>query len=146
MSWGAMWSSLGYKWEKFCSWNSSWNTTSNGVFITHLEICPLAADKGKIALPVDRPTVKFLTVEPAGRPRDRPMPSLRSTVRLTAPTREWGTCSRSTERSTGPSGWLCARHRARQSTVPVNRLLVRSTARAWQGQFSGFKNLSFWFN
>ena len=47
-----------------------------GVFITHLEICPLAAEKGQIALPVDRPvdrpTVKFLTVEPTGRPPGRP--------------------------------------------------------------------------
>ena len=39
-----------------------------GVFIAPLEICPLAAEKGQDALPVDRPTVTFLTV---GRSTDR---------------------------------------------------------------------------
>ena len=51
-------------------------TLVNGVFITHLKICPLAAEKGQFALPVDRPvdrpTVKFLTVEPTGRLPGRP--------------------------------------------------------------------------
>ena len=45
-----------------------------GVFIAPKRICPLAAGKGRNALPVDhpvdRPTVIFLTVEP---PVDRPV-------------------------------------------------------------------------
>ena len=44
----------------------------NGVFIPSFRICPLAAEKGQFALlvdrPVDRPTVKNLTVAPVGRP------------------------------------------------------------------------------
>ena len=40
------------------------------------KICPLAVGKGKFALPVDRavdrPTVKFMTVEPTDRPPGRP--------------------------------------------------------------------------
>ena len=42
------------------------------VYIAPYEICPLAAGKGKFAPPVDRPTIKFLTVEPPGRPPGRP--------------------------------------------------------------------------
>ena len=48
------------------------NTNSNGIYIAPLKFCPLAADKGKFALPVDRPTVKKVTVEPSGRPPGRP--------------------------------------------------------------------------
>ena len=50
--------------------------TQMGVFITPFEICPLAAGKGRNALPVDRPfdrpTVIFLTVEPSVDRPDRP--------------------------------------------------------------------------
>ena len=53
-------------------------TNSNGVFITHLKICPLAAKKGQFALPVDRLTVKNLTVEPSGRLPGRPCQILRA--------------------------------------------------------------------
>ena len=42
------------------------------VFITPFGICPLAAEKGIFALPVDWPTVKKVTVEPSGRPPGRP--------------------------------------------------------------------------
>ena len=49
------------------------NQLKYGLYIAPYEICPLAAGKGKFALPVDRPvdrpTVTFLTVEPLGRSR-----------------------------------------------------------------------------
>ena len=44
----------------------------NGVFITQNISARWQQAKGKIALPVDRPTVKFMTVEPTGRPPGRP--------------------------------------------------------------------------
>ena len=50
--------------------------SNGGVFIAPFQICPLAAGKGIFALPVnravDRPTDKFITVEPTIRPLGRP--------------------------------------------------------------------------
>ena len=40
------------------------NSSRNGVYVAPKQICPLAAGKGSFALPVDRPTVTFLTVVP----------------------------------------------------------------------------------
>ena len=51
-----------------------------GVFITLYGIRPLAAEKGIFALPVDRPTVKKVTVEPSGRPPGRPCQIQRATA------------------------------------------------------------------
>ena len=56
--------------RKLCSKNSYQNSSRNGVYIAPKQICPLAAGKGKISLPVDRPTVIFMTVVP---PVDRPI-------------------------------------------------------------------------
>ena len=116
----------------------------------------VGADFQPWRLAVDRPgrspTVKNLTVGASvDRPVDRPNPkskllsgrsTARSTVqalRSTAPTREWGTCSRSTARSTGPSGWPTCTFCARRWTGPVDRLWVRSTARAWQAAIRDLK-------
>ena len=51
-----------------------------GVFITQFGIFLLAAEKGIFALPVDRPTVKNVTVEPSSRPPGRPCHIQRATA------------------------------------------------------------------
>ena len=43
-----------------------------GDIYTPFEICPLAVEKGQIALPVDQPTVTFFIVAPSGRPSPDP--------------------------------------------------------------------------
>ena len=48
------------------------NQLKYGVYIAPYEICPLAAGRGIFVLPVDRPTVKNLTVEPTSRPPGQP--------------------------------------------------------------------------
>ena len=99
--------------------NSKW-----GIY-NPVEICPLAAEKGQIALPVDRPvdrpTVTFLTVEPNGRSPGRPSPDPESNSSLAdrPPGRpELDTESRLSVRSTARSTGGFSRE---QSSLAVDR-------------------------
>ena len=74
-----------------------------------LEICPLAAEKGQFALPVDRPTVTILTVAPAGRPPGQPGLNPES------------------------NGSLVGRSPGRPKPDTESRLSVRSTAQSTRG-------------
>ena len=120
-----------------------------GVFITPFGICPLVAEKGIFALPVDRPvdrpTVTFFTVEPSGRPPGRPCqiqraitlwPIDRPIDRAKAHGRPPGQppppesgmtyVGRPHGRPAKPTWPLCT-SREHRSTGSVDRLLVRST-------------------
>ena len=137
---------------------------SNGVFISHLKICPLAAEKGLIALPVDRPVDRQRSkIWPLSPPVDRPVDrarsreqllSCRSTARSTRP--KW-TVDRPVDRPHPRVGWLQSVDRPnhlafahvlctsidrsdRSTTGPVDRPgRPPEPGRA----NSGFKNLSF---
>ena len=108
-----------------------------GVKISLKRICPLAGRKVKNDLPVDRPvdrpTFKFLTVEPADRPpgRSRPEPESNGSLAGRSPGRpgqpESGLTSvgRPLGRPAQGAG-LRARPCARRSTGPVDRLWLWS--------------------
>ena len=95
--------------EILLSKNLVQNNHEMGVFIPSFQICPLAAEKGKFALPVDRPTVIFLTVEPTERLPDRPGLDPES------------------------NGSLAGRLPGRPKPDTESRLSVRSTARSTGG-------------
>ena len=108
--------------------------------------------KGRIALPVDRPTVIFMTIEPpVDRPVDRKLKTenralCRSTGLSTrAIFREQKLSGGRPTRSTGLPAKTTVHVRARRSTGAVDRLLrrstVRSTGRRQVKLFLGIKNL-----
>ena len=140
-----------------------------GVFIAPYEICLLAAGKGRNALPVDRPTVKNLTVAPTGRPGLDPESN--GSLAGRPPGRpEPDTESRALCRSTARSTWAISREQSslavdrvgrpahqqswRARSVHVGRLArstdfkldrpVRSTDRSQVRSVLGLKRLSFW--
>ena len=132
--------------------NSKW-----GDIYTPFGICPLAAEKAHIGLPidrlVDRPMVKKLTVEPFGRPPGQPCPEPERNGSLAGrppgrpgqPQSGLTLVGRPLGRPTKHIG-LCARlvHIGQpvRSTDhwfgPIDRPLVRST-RAWQGKIQDLK-------
>ena len=93
----------------------SLKTTKKWVFIPSFQICPLAAEKGQFALLVDRPfgrpAVKFLTVEPTGRPPGQP------------------------GLDTGSNGSLASRPPSRPKPDTESRALCRSTGSVDRGLF-----------
>ena len=132
-----------------------------GVFITPFGICPLAAEKAQIGLPVDRPvdrpTVKKVTVEPSGRPCqiqrvialwpvDHPVDRAKAYGRPPPPESGVTSVGRSHGRSAKPTWPLCTSC-AHRSTGSVDRLLVWSTVpvdrRSLAGIISEYKNWSF---
>jgi len=121
----------------------------------------LAADKVKNGLPVDRLTVKNMTVEPAGRSPRRPCQSReqllssrstgRSTVSRLTVDRPYPRVGhlQSVNRSVDQPKWLACVHvlvhvgRPVRSTDSGSDRPARSTARAWQGWFSELKSWVF---
>jgi len=94
------------------------------------KILPVGSRKGQ-KCPSDRPANgQFFDRCACGRPPGQPCLANGRPPGRPAPTREWVALNRSTARSTGQVGWPCPHSRAHRSTVPVDRLLVRSTVQS----------------